>query len=206
MIACIGEPISWPRLERFVQTRADAVIAAHVAECPACRQCVDEISRDVVALPPLVIAAATPRRARWWWFALPAFAVAALVLLVTWPRDHARRDNVASIKGVGEVTLALVRDRGGTILEDATTFARGDRWKVVLTCAPGHATSVAVDVVESGSTTADHPLAPAQIACGNRIVVPGAFELTGAVANRICVQVTNDGDTDRACLTVTPEK
>jgi len=206
MIACIGEPISWPRLERFAQTRADAAIAAHVAQCPACQQCVDEISRDVVALPQLVIAATTPRRARWWWFALPAFAVAALVLLVTWPRDHARRDNVASIKGVGEVTLALVRDRGGAILEDATTFARGDRWKVVLTCAPGHATSVAVDVVEAGSATADHPLAPAQIACGNRVVVPGAFELTGTVANRICVQVTNDGDTDRACLTVTPER
>ena len=59
MIACIGEPISWPRLERFAQTRADAVIAAHVAECPACQLCVDEISRDVVALPPLVIAAAS---------------------------------------------------------------------------------------------------------------------------------------------------
>ena len=202
MIACIGEPISWPRLERFVQTRADAVIAAHVADCPACQQCVDEISRDVVALPPLVIAAAAPRRTRWWWFALPAFAVAAIIVLVMRPQP--RPANVASIKGVGDVTLGLVRERGGMILEDATTFTRGDRWKLVLTCAPGHATSVAVDVVEAGSTTADHPLAPAQIACGNRVVVPGAFELTGTVANRICVRVTNDGDTDRACITVTP--
>ena len=204
MIACIGEPISWPRLERFAQTGADAVIAAHVAECPACQQCVDEISHDVVALPPLVIAAVTPRRARWWWFALPAFAVAAIIVLVMRPQP--RPANVASIKGVGDVTLGLVRERGGTILEDATTFARGDRWKLVLTCAPGHATSVAVDVVEAGSKVEDHPLAPAQIACGNRVVVPGAFELTGAVANRICVRVTNDGDTDRACITVTPEK
>jgi hypothetical protein len=203
MIACIGEPISWPRLERFAQTRADAVIAAHVAECPACQQCVDEIARDVVALPPLVIAAATPRRARWWWFALPAFAVAAIIVLVMRPQP--RPANVASIKGVGDVTLGLVRERGGSVLPDATTFARGDRWKVVLTCAPGHATAVAVDVVEAGSTTADHPLAPAQIACGNRVVVPGAFELTGTVANRICAQVTNDGDSDRACITVTPE-
>lgn len=204
MIACIGEPISWPRLERFAQTRADAMIAAHVAECPACQLCVDEISRDVVALPPLVIASAPPKRARWWWFALPAFAVAAIIVLVMRPQP--RPANVASIKGVGDVTLALVRERGGSVLEDATTFARGDRWKVVLTCAPGHATSVAVDVVEAGSKTADHPLAATQIVCGNRVVVPGAFELTGVVANRICAQVTNDGDSDRACITVTPER
>ncbi|MEO8846104.1 MAG: hypothetical protein ABI591_12180 [Kofleriaceae bacterium] len=203
MIACIGEPISWPRLERFAQTRADAAIAAHVAQCPACRQCVDEIASDVVALPPLVIAVVAPRRTRWWWFALPAFAVAALIVLVMRPRP--RPANVASIKGVGDVTLALVRERGGSILEDATTFARGDRWKLVLTCAPGHLTAVSVEVVEAGSKAADRPLAPAQIACGNRVVVPGAFELTGTVANRICVQVTSEGDTDRACITVTPE-
>lgn len=203
MIACIDEPVSWPRLERFAQARADATIAAHVAQCPACRQCLDEISRDVVALPPLVGAVAAPRRTRWWWFALPAFAVAAIIVLVMRPQP--RPANVASIKGVGDVTLALVRERGGAVLEDATTFARGDRWKLVLTCAPGHATAVVVEVVEVGSKIADHPLAPAQIACGNRVVVPGAFELTGAVANRICVQVTNDGDTDRACITVTPE-
>ena len=202
MIACIGEPISWPRLERFVQTRADATIAVHVAQCPACRQCVDEIERDVVALPPLAMTA--PRRARWWWIALPTFAVAAIIVFVIRPQP--RPANVASIKGVGEVTLALVRDRDGNILEDATTFAHGDRWKIVLTCAPGHSTSVVVEVVEAGSKTTDHPLAPAQIACENRVVLPGAFELTGAVANRICVQVTTDGDTDRACITVRPER
>jgi hypothetical protein len=201
MIACIGEPISWPRLERFAQ-RPDPVIAAHLAQCPACAQCLGEITRDIVALPVLVV---PERRAtRWWWFALPALAVAAIVLLLVIPRPVQRRDNVASIKGVGDVTLGLVRERGGNILEDATTFAHGDRWKVVVTCAPGHDTAIEVDVTEAGHTAADHPLAPAHLACGNRVVVPGAFELTGA-ANRICVRVTSGENTGTACITVTPE-
>jgi len=203
-MACIGEPISWPRLERFAQSRADATIAAHLAQCPACAQCLGEITSDVVALPPLAVPAPR-RRTQWWWFALPALAVAAIVLLLVIPRAPAHRDNVASIKGVGDVTLGLVRDRAGNILEDATTFARGDRWKVVVTCAPGLDTEIEVFVMEAGKTTADHPLAPARIACGNRVVVPGAFEITGAVANRICVLVASDGDTGTACLTVTPE-
>jgi len=212
MSACIGTPISWPRLERHASGPGDAVVAQHVVECAACRACLDEITRDVVALPVLA-AAVMPKRARWWWVALPAFAMAALALLLVWPRDHQRSANIASIKGVGEVTLGLVRERDGAIREDATTFAAGDRWKVVVTCAPGHGTWVDVAVVEAGTKSADHPLAAAHVACGNRVVVPGAFELTGKVANRVCVRVAAEvapardvlGGDDTACITVTPE-
>jgi len=212
MRACIGTPISWPRLERHASGPADATIAQHVAECEACRTCLDEISRDVVALPVLVGLAAV-KRARWWWVALPAFAAAALVLVLAWPREPRRAGNIASIKGVGEVTLGLVRERAGAIREDVTTFARGDRWKVVITCAPGHGTWVDVGVVEAGAKTADHPLDAAHVACGNRVVVPGAFELTGRVANRVCVRVAAElapardvlGGPDTACITVAPE-
>jgi len=139
--------------------------------------------------------------------------MAALALLLVWPRDHQRAANIASIKGVGDVTLGLVRERDGAIREDATTFARGDRWKVVVTCAPGHGTWVDVAVVEAGTKSADHPLAAAHVACGNRVVVPGAFELTGKVANRVCVRIAADvapardilGGDDTACVTVSPE-
>jgi hypothetical protein len=214
MIACIGEPISWPRLERYAATSADPAIATHLAQCPACQQCLDEIARDVVALPVLAVAAAPVKRPRWWWLALPAFAAAAAVALVlAWPRDPERAANVASIKGVGEVVLGVVRERGGAVLEDATTFAPGDRWKVVVTCAPGHAAWVDVAVVETGATSADHPLAPARVACGNRIVIPGAFTLTGTTANRVCVRVAAETEPDRgyprgrdtACVTLAPE-
>lgn len=210
MSACIGTPISWPRLERHASS-PDTTVAQHVAQCAACRACLDEITRDVVALP--VLAAATVKKARWWWVALPAVAAAALALVLVWPREPKRAGNVALVKGGGEVTLGLVRERAGAIREDATTFTAGDRWKVVVTCAPGQGAWVDVAVVEAGAQNADHPLAAARIACGNRVVVPGAFELTGKVANRVCVRVAADvapardllGGDDTACLTVTPE-
>jgi hypothetical protein len=61
MIACIGEPISWPRLERYATNRSDRAIAAHLARCAACAQCLTEIASDLVALPPLVVPARANR-------------------------------------------------------------------------------------------------------------------------------------------------
>ena len=202
MNACIGEPISWPRLERFAMDRSDASIAAHVEACPACKQCFAEITRDVVALPTLVFAA--PRARSWWWFAVPALAAAAIAVVVLRPRPQPA-ENIVGIKGVGEVELALVRERGGDILENANAFKAGDRWKVVLTCAPGFATAVEVDVTDAATRHTDHPLLPTTIACGNRVVIPGAFELTGRAQNRICARITHDNDTETACVTVKPE-
>ena len=116
MIACIGEPISWPRLERHASGAHDAAIAAHVAACAACKQCLDEIERDVVALPVLVVPAI--KRRRWIWLALPALAAAAALVLVLRPE---RPENIIDVKGVGEVTLGVVRERGGAISPTPTT-------------------------------------------------------------------------------------
>jgi hypothetical protein len=171
----------------------------------------------MAALPLLAVPARPSRAVRWWWFAVPAIAAAAIAAAVMVLRRHPperdRLPNVASIKGRGDVTLALVRERAGTIVEDATTFAPGDRWKVVVTCASGHSTWLDVSVVEADATRADHPLPVAELACGNRIVLPGAFELTGKVATKICVRVSRSEGArsfptpgpDIACLTVTPE-
>jgi len=221
MTACIGEPISWLRLESFALGMPDPAIASHVAACPACRQCLDQIRDDVVALPPLV-AAAHPHPARTtrpaWrrrWQA-PAFAAAAaaavlvLVLRRPAPPDGEATATVATIgvKGVGEVTLELVRERGGTISYDARGFAPGDRWKVVLSCPPGGAgTAMWIDVSVADGVTTDHPLAPAQLPCGNRVVLPGAFTITGARTNRVCASVAAapGAEAGTACLTLRRE-
>jgi hypothetical protein len=212
-LACIGDPISWLRLETFAAGRTereDASITSHLARCPACQRCLDEIRGDLVALPPLSVPA--PRVARAWWSRLApamALAAAAILALVLWrvgDPDAPTREDVVRVKGVGEVVLGVVRERGGVIRDDVRTFAPGDRWKVVVTCPPGGAASVDVFVTETGATASDHPLMPATIACGNRIVVAGAFTLTGARANRVCARVTSaGGDAGTACLTIAPE-
>lgn len=201
--ACIGQPVSWLRLETFAlagMERGDAAVREHVAACEACKQCLDEIQRDVVALPPLHV----PAKRSWWRFALPALgaiAAAAVILFVLRPRD-VTDDGVAHIKGVGDVVVDVVRDRADTIRDDVRTFAPGDRFKVVVTCAPSHEVSLAVSIREQGADHADHPLAPVRIVCGNRVVVPGAFALTGGKPHRLCVRVEDQAD---ACLTLSPE-
>ncbi len=191
MSACIGEPISWLRLETYAADRSDAAVRDHLAACPACAACLSEIERDVVALPPLAV---PERRRRTWWplLLVPALALAILVLR---PRPHG-----FTVKGVGEVTIGVVRERAGVITYDAREYQPTDRWKVFVTCPPEAGAYIDVSV---GS---DHPLAPAHLACGNRVVVPGAFTLDGG-ANRVCVHVAAapDAPGDQACVTIRPE-
>jgi hypothetical protein len=154
-----------------------------------------------------------PRR-RW---LAPAFAAAAaaVVLIVVLRRPAPHDNDLAShtsvtigLKGAGEVTLELVRERGGVISYDAQGYAPGDRWKVVLTCPPSaSAPTLWIDVSIADGATIDHPLAPAQLACGNRVVVPGAFTVTGTTANRVCARVAAGpgAEAGTACLTLRPE-
>ena len=221
-MTCIGEPVSWLRLEQFALGAADPAIAAHVAACAACRQCLDVIRGDAVALPALVVPA-RPVRAAWrrrWLAPALAAATAAAVLVVVLrpapppdaPKDAADAADVrdahdrVAIKGIGEVALELVRERGGAIAFDASHYAPGDRWKVVVSCPPAAAGSLAVDVSVADGVTVDHPLPAARLACGNRVGVPGAFTVTGDRANRICVRIASATDVPAiACVTVTPE-
>ena len=208
MTACIGEPISWLRLERHALA-PDAAIAEHVAACAACRQCFDEISRDIVALPPLVVPERRRLSLRWLRFAVPALAAAAIAIVVLRPKPEPahRGELLAGVKGVGDVAVQLVRERNGAIAEDATTFSPADRWKVVITCASASGAWIDVAVTEAGASAADHPIAPVHVACGNDVAVPGAFSLTGERTNEICVRVwAQPGELgDRACIRVSPE-
>ncbi|HWO18061.1 MAG TPA: hypothetical protein VNO30_04775 [Kofleriaceae bacterium] len=228
MSACIGEPISWLRLERYALGGAagDPDAHAHLARCAACARCLGEIRDDLVALPPLAVPAPPPPRARWWAPAMALTAAAAGAILV-WrigapgpggpgsslgarPDEPPREDvaQVARIKGVGEVTLGVVRERAGAIRHDARTFAPGDRWKIAVTCPPVAATWVDVAVYDAGQI--HHPLEPARISCGNRVLLPGAFAITGDRPNRVCVRLGAAAAPDReqppdACVTLRPE-
>jgi hypothetical protein len=200
MMACIGEPISWLRLERFVLEGSDAHVREHVAACPACKHCLDEIQRDVVALPVLDV----PAKRRWRPFVMPALAaLAAAAILLFWlrPRDPVE-EGVAYVKGVGKVVVDVVRERAGVVRDDVRTFRAGDRFKVVVTCPPTHEVGLDISVREQGVARPDQPLAPARIVCGNRIVLPGAFELTGDKPHDVCVRVAGQAS---ACLTLSPE-
>jgi hypothetical protein len=208
-LRCIGEPISWLRLEQHALA-PDPAVAAHLSACDACRHCLDEIRADLVALPPLVVPARPARRTRWWQFAIPALAAAALALVLLRPRPqpHARGELLLSgVKGVGDVAVSLVRERAGAIAMDAATYVPDDRWKVVVSCAARSGAWIDVAVTEAGAGSADHPLAPAHVACGNAVPVPGAFSITGSEPNDICVRVWSaTGDLgERACATVRPE-
>jgi hypothetical protein len=174
MTACIGEPISWLRLEAYALDHRDTGVRDHLAACEACRGCLADIERDVVALPPLVMPV---KKRRVWWPLLLVPAAAALVFVLR-PRPH----DGFTVKGVGEVTIGVVRERAGTITYDARTYQPADRWKVVVTCPPRAGAWIDVEV------GGDHPLAPAHLACGNRVVVPGAFTLNGG-DNHVCVRV-----------------
>jgi hypothetical protein len=249
--ACIGEPISWLRLEAFALGAPDPAIPLHAAACPACRRCLDQIRGEVIALPALELPAelATARSwparrwrlARRWWRAKrssyairnarpvwrrrwPALALAAALaalalalILVIVPDDSTGNlgrlaapsrgvdRDVVSVKGVGEVRIELVRDRAGEIRHDALRFARGDRWKVVVTCAPS--ATVWIEVSVNDGATIDRPIPPAQLICGNRVVVPGAFAITGIGAHRVCARVASGPGVPAAaaCTTVRPE-
>jgi hypothetical protein len=226
MSACIGEPISWLRLERYAQDGgADRAVHEHLARCAACARCLDEIRGDTVELSPLApprdeLSDQRARRRPRWLAPAMAFAAAAAVALVVWRSgiggDHGeglddrgeRREEVARIKGVGEVVLGVVRKRGDAILPDARTFAPDDSWKLVVTCPPTATAWVDVAIHDAGQI--DHPLAPAQISCGNRVFLPGAFSLTGPRAHRVCVRISAAAAPDRAqppdaCVTLRPE-
>jgi hypothetical protein len=205
---CIGEPISWLRLERHALA-PDAAIAEHCAACAACAACLDQLRGDLIALPMLVVPGRNTRRFGWLAFALPAVAAAAIAIVVLRPRpEPPRGELLAGVKGVGDVRVELVRERAGAIAFDATTFAPGDRFKIAITCANAGGAWVDVAVRDAGGDTADHPLAATTIACGNAVAVPGAFAITGDHPNEICVTVAANSSSqgERACVAVTPER
>lgn len=209
---CIGQPVSWLKIERFVLAELPdeqmSEIRQHLDACPACHLCEAE-ARAPRRLPPLPIPSevamaspAAPRRVSEAANTPPIrparfrrvvggfsglLAAAAALLLVFWPPAEERGDygpNTLRVRG-GEVSLTLVRERDGMVETNAEVFSTGDRWKVLITCPPGHPGPWAVWLIQDGRPS----LAlsdDGELRCGNRVPMNGAFHVTGTTEATLC--------------------
>lgn len=208
MSACTSEPVSWLRLERYalgeLTGAAADTVRDHLAGCAVCSASLARIEGDTRALPPLP-AVPAPRRFWTWprlaWSGGLLAAVAVLVLVLRPDRGGQVADDapaIARVKGGTDATIALVRDRGGAITEEAATFAERDRFQVRMTCAAPSPVFVDVVVFQRGEVS--FPLPPAQVRCGNDVTLPGAFTITGGDAT-VCVAIDPMRSPDRTALT-----
>lgn len=212
-LACISQPLSWLVLERHaleeLQGAAASAAADHLAECAACAAAFGSIRADRRALPALpdivrlelgqstrapadLLSKARAKR-RQWAIGAGVFvaAAAALLLVVLRPKDVPGGELSASVrvKGAGVVVMTLVRERDGAVAFDPIDVRESDRWKVQLTCAPGGRATVEV-VVYQAAEPAAVSLPSQSFACGNDIVIPGAFRITGGAAT-ICARLSD---------------
>ena len=204
--ACVGEPLSWLLLERHalgeLSQSDSARVRAHLAGCAACAACAAETARPLPALARTAEVEAP--RALWWrryaaaWATTAALACAAAgFLLLARPPGRtadvvASGDTLPGVKG-GDVALELVRERAGVVTHGADTFAPEDRWKALVTCPAGGVVFWDVTVRDGGRRDERFPLAPAgPLSCGNHVVLPGAFRLSGPGTAEVCVRLAAD--------------
>jgi hypothetical protein len=203
---CVGEAVSWLRLERYhlgeIAGDERERIAGHLAACPACAACLARIEQDEgVALPALrpmpdvpsrqLASPAGAMRARWLRLggagAGALAAVAAVVLYLRATPHPVDGGPLASGRVKGDAAaFSLVRDDGSFVGGEGGLFHDGDRFKAVVTCPPGAGLTFDVVVYDRGG--ASFPLEPAaSFACGNEAPLPGAFRLTGRDEERVCL-------------------
>jgi hypothetical protein len=210
---CIGEPVSWLRLERLhlgeISGPERARIEEHLAACRACAACLASIVEgDAQALPPLAL---PERRRRATLSFLPlraasvvgGLAAAAAVALSIRGGDHPLGSSLGQrlegrIKG-DAVAFSLVREDDERITGAEGVYRDGDRFKAVVTCPPG--ANLALDVVVYDEAGASFPLDPAPaFACGNQTPMEGAFRLTGAADETVCLVWKEGAPVDRGPL------
>ncbi len=220
-VACIGQPLSWLVLERLALDELEGAAAAtageHLVACAACSAAMGTIrveTRVLPALPelpaldavaPVVLSGGrakvspqskdAPRRWTRWAGVGVALAAAALLLLLlrSGPTEPGGElSQRVRVKGAGIVVMTLVRERDGAVTFDPPDVRETDRWKVQLTCAPGGGASAEIVVLQSGQAAAT-ALAARPFACGNDVVLPGAFRITGGAAI-VCAKLTGQDE------------
>lgn len=191
-LACSSQPISYLRLERYLQgdvaAGERARVAAHLDECALCRRAFEDMRDEVIQLPPLPSLPARPARWRRAGLQLTAaLGLAAAIALWLRPAEHALPRARVPIKG-GELGLELVRERAGVVQIGATRFEPDDRWQARVSCPPGAA--VHWQLVVFQADRAFFPLVPsAALACANGVTLPGAFALDGRAPADVCVAI-----------------
>jgi len=106
------------------------------------------------------------------------------------------------VKGDG-LAFTLVREDEAVITETGGTYRDGERFKALVTCAPGAKMSFDLAVFDRGD--AAFPLLPsADLACGNSIPLRGAFRVTGREPATVCLLWQSGGAIDRDAVRRTP--
>ncbi len=210
-IQCTSTPVSWLELERYAlgESLIEEAVREHLAECDACTQVSCAIAADERSMPALVIPNSAhpnsthPTRAWWKW---AAALVPVALLIVFWRSQGSGVQSSSGVKG-DALSLTLVRERNGVLLAP-THHARGDRFKVRITCAPGLRL---VDLVVRQDGALNLPIPTSHVDCGNATPIPGAFTLEGGVAE-VCIQLVSEKDQgasqvkdDAVCVVVAPE-
>jgi hypothetical protein len=199
MTSCIGEPVSYLRLERYslheLPAEEDRSIASHLEQCAVCRACYERIQADardadvaVLATKLSQLSAAArprPRRARFVWGASALVAsLAALLFVMRPPAEAPGIASQSTTKGDG-LGLEVVRsDAQGQLLEP-THFAESDRFKLLLSCSADRAGSVRVLVFQGGDVFEPVPAQRLE-SCGNRRPLAGAWAFDGGEAVELC--------------------
>lgn len=195
-----AEPVALPALD---MSAADSRSAEPALDDPA-RRAPDGAPAEPV-LATVVRPARFQSRARW---VLPvtlglaaAAAVALVVLRPDTPREPERgitrvvpsdlpTERIgatdAALPRRSDLSLTLLRERDGSVVEDPSSFLLGDRFAVQLTCRPGLEGQQRVAVYQAGEWSLPLP-ADDTVDCGNRVRVPGAFRLTEATPADVCV-------------------
>jgi len=196
-----SEQISWLMLERFwlgeLGPAEKARVERALEQSDELRRCLERIRSDIGRpLPPLPATRApvSKGRERWRWlkgWPRRLAATAGVVAIVgAWNIWNRAGDRLHGTKG-DAVVLELVRESGGLIAEDSTVFVEGDVFKVQVTCSRQGPISWQVSVFQGNDVF--FPLSSAeQIHCGNRVVLPGAFRITGNAPVLVCLSLNDE--------------
>ncbi len=194
--------VSWLTLERYCLGELPAAEAVRVEQAlqrsEELRRCLERIQADQGRVLPALTRPVTrlrPHRTFWDFLSRPALGAAAtLAVLLSgallyqgafWSDAPENR-----VKG-GEMAIALVRRSGGELGSEPSVFLEGDEFKVRVTCSRPGLLDWQLSVFQGDEVF--FPLeASVPLSCGNEVLLPGAFRLTGARPVLVCLSVEED--------------
>jgi len=206
------EAPSWLTLERYALDELSpserATIDSAIAADTVAQECLRQIRTDRRALPPLppiqpAIQAPKQRfslRAVWAVASMGVALTAITLLMRDAPWETRSRAMLPGAKG-DAIEVTLLRESEGTVAVDPALFTLNDRFKVRVTC--GRAGPQHVDVVVYQNQEASFPLDAQHIACGNNVVLDGAFRLNQLTHAEVCVVLSEGAPVERERLAQT---